>query len=275
MILLRNICYALLISSPVSSFVARNQKSATSSVLGAQKAVNEMRVAELRDELRERDVDFSDCFDKESLCERLNGARNNRTESKSDEKQPVGTTSQKADIALEKPIDSAELLRDIRTMSVKSMREDLASRSIRWAGLLEKEDLIQAVYKARLEAISFSATGRLVPGKVVEVTSEELVKEIEKVDTPLLLDVFATWCGPCQIVAFQLQAVAAKMGTSIRVCKMDSDKEQSTAAKLRVQGLPTLLLFNGGKEVNRVEGALMEPQIISWIEKELRSENAV
>jgi thioredoxin 2 len=219
-----------------------------------------MRVAELRDELRERAVDFSDCFDKESLCQRLEDARkhNNITT-----KHEIPNTT--PPIA----IDKEALLQEIRSMSVRSLREDLARRSIRWAGLLEKEDLVQAVYQARIEALQFSVTGQLVPGTVQEVKGDALMQELQKTDTPLLLDVFATWCGPCQLVAPQLQAVALKMGTKLRVCKMDSDKEQSTAAQFRIQGLPTLILFQGGKEVNRVEGAMMEPQIIAWIEKEL------
>ncbi|GAX12013.1 thioredoxin 1 [Fistulifera solaris] len=218
-----------------------------------------MRVSELRDELRERAVDFSDCFDKESLCQRLEDARNNNGNNMKTKQETSNTTL----------IDKDGLLQEIRSMSVRSLREDLARRSIRWAGLLEKEDLVQAVYQARIEAQQFSVTGQLVPGTVTEVNGDALMQELGKTDTPLLLDVFATWCGPCQLVAPQLKAVAAKMGTKLRVCKMDSDKEQSTAAQFRIQGLPTLILFQGGKEVNRVEGAMMEPQIIAWIEKEL------
>jgi thioredoxin 2 len=258
MILLRSLVVWLLLSVPVGAFFVSPQNTIPPRRPLHAKPIGDMRVSELRDELRERAVDFSDCFDKESLCQRLKDARKNNGSMK--QETPNTTTT---------PLDKDLLLQEIRNMSVRALREELARRSIRWAGLLEKEDLVQAVYQARLAAMQFSVTGQLIPGTVTQVNGATLLQELQKADPPLLLDVFATWCGPCQLVAPQLQAVAAKVGTKLRLCKMDSDKEQSTAAQFRIQGLPTLILFQGGKEVNRVEGAMMEPQIISWIEKEL------
>ncbi|KAL3912965.1 MAG: hypothetical protein SGILL_006678, partial [Bacillariaceae sp.] len=169
--------------------------------------------------------------------------------------------------------DDAELLlQEIEAMSVREIRTQLAARQIRWAGLLEKRDLVQALYQARLAAKSFSV--HLTPGQVGDLTGEQVQDELENNTadgiSPLLLDVYATWCGPCQLVAPQVQAVAETLGQDLRVAKMDSDAHPQMAGKLRVQGLPTLILFNGqGQEVDRMEGALMKDQMLQWIESKV------
>lgn len=80
---------------------------------------------------------------------------------------------------------------------------------------------------------------------------------------------YATWCGPCQIMATQLKQVAQELGSSLRVVKMDSDKYSQQASTLRVQGLPTLILFHGstGQEIHRIEGAMMKDSLIQALQK--------
>uniref|UniRef100_A0A7S0IW23 Thioredoxin n=1 Tax=Calcidiscus leptoporus TaxID=127549 RepID=A0A7S0IW23_9EUKA len=83
-------------------------------------------------------------------------------------------------------------------------------------------------------------------------------KEMQDGSTPLVLDVFATWCGPCKLLAPQLDQLAAELGTACRFAKLDSDAEPQLSTELRVQGLPTLVFFQGGgaqlAEAHRVEG---------------------
>jgi thioredoxin len=102
------------------------------------------------------------------------------------------------------------------------------------------------------------------------MTQDQVRQDIQATDktTPLLLDAFATWCGPCQLMAKQLEQAATELGSSVRVVKMDTDKNERLAAELRVQGLPTLILFENGKEVKRVEGAMMKDQLMEWIVEE-------
>lgn len=155
-------------------------------------------------------------------------------------------------------------------MTVKDLRQELASRNLRWAGLLEKGDLVQAVLKARQAAAHFSATGKISPGQAVTLTGEDVEVELQSgISAPLLLDVYAVWCGPCQMMAPQLQLAAADLGDRVRVVKMDSDKYPQQAGALRVQGLPTLVLFKDGKEVDRLEGALMKDKLVQWVESRL------
>lgn len=150
---------------------------------------------------------------------------------------------------------------------MKELRQELANRNLRWAGFLDKQDLVKAVFEAMQKESSFSATGLMRPGQVVDMSEADLRREMEAVDvgTPLLVDVYATWCGPCQIMATQLEMAAQTWGDSLRVAKLDSDRYPQLSSELKVQGLPTLLLFRHGKQVKRMEGAMMRDQLVQWV----------
>ena len=169
--------------------------------------------------------------------------------------------------------DGQDVLRELRGLRVKELRTELAARGERWAGLLEKEDLVRAVYRARMQAAAFTATGLITPGEVATLTGEQIQQEAseanESVATPLLVDAYAVWCGPCQMMAPQLQAAAATLGDTVRVAKFDTDQYPDVASQYRVQGLPTLLLFRRGREVARIEGALMKDQLLQWVQQQL------
>lgn len=92
---------------------------------------------------------------------------------------------------------------------------------------------------------------------VRQVTTAEFEEAIQDCSTPILLDVYAVWCGPCQLMAPQLEIAAEHFGDRLRVFKMDSDEEVEAAEMLQVRGLPTLLFINDMSVVSRVEGALM------------------
>ena len=110
-------------------------------------------------------------------------------------------------------------------------------------------------------------SGKIVPSQVADLTGAEVELELSSASTPLFLDVYATWCGPCKMMVPILQQTAERLGNKIRFAKMDSDKYPQIAGKLAVEGLPTLILFDmAGTEVDRIEGALQENQLIEWIE---------
>ncbi len=90
---------------------------------------------------------------------------------------------------------------------------------------------------------------------VLELTEENYQTEIDITDSPLVIDLWAPWCGPCRAVGPIVEELASKFAGRIRVGKMNVDDCQSAAATFRVQAIPTILLFKGGQEVDRIVGA--------------------
>jgi thioredoxin 1 len=86
-------------------------------------------------------------------------------------------------------------------------------------------------------------------------------------ETPVLIDFFADWCGPCKMLAPILKQVKDDLGEGIKVIKIDVDQNQMLAAKYQVRGVPTMLLFKSGKQVWRQSGVLQKDQIISVVKQ--------
>jgi thioredoxin len=79
---------------------------------------------------------------------------------------------------------------------------------------------------------------------------------------PVLVDFYATWCGPCQMMAPILEQVNAQMNHRLQIVKIDTDKYPRLASKYQIQALPTLVLFKGGQPVDRFEGVLQVPDLV-------------
>ncbi|MBA0623949.1 hypothetical protein Godav_009380 [Gossypium davidsonii] len=88
-------------------------------------------------------------------------------------------------------------------------------------------------------------------------------------DKPVLVDFYATWCGPCQFMVPVLNEVSATLKDKIQVVKIDTEKYPSIADKYNIQGLPTFIIFKDGKPLDRFEGALGADQLIQRIETSL------
>ncbi len=84
-------------------------------------------------------------------------------------------------------------------------------------------------------------------------------------DQPVLVDFFATWCGPCQMLAPILKQVKESLGERITIIKIDVDKNQAIAAQYQVRGVPTMLLFQNGKQLWRQSGVLSKEELIKII----------
>ncbi len=79
---------------------------------------------------------------------------------------------------------------------------------------------------------------------------------ISSSNTPVLVDFYATWCGPCQLMAGILEEVKGQLGDRLKIVKIDSDKYPELATEYQVYALPTLILFKQGKQVEKIEGVL-------------------
>lgn len=95
--------------------------------------------------------------------------------------------------------ESAEVLNNLRSKSTIDLKLLCSKRSIRYAGLVEKEEFVQAIVNNMKELQDFSHSGQLYPGSVNEISSDILDKELDS-DVPILLDVYATFCGPCKLL---------------------------------------------------------------------------
>ena len=89
--------------------------------------------------------------------------------------------------------------------------------------------------------------------------------EIIKGETPVMVDFFADWCGPCKSLAPILKDVKSDLGDSIKVIKIDVDKNQALATQYQVRGVPTMILFKNGKQVWRQSGVVPKHDLLQII----------
>ena len=89
--------------------------------------------------------------------------------------------------------------------------------------------------------------------------------DIIKGDTPVLVDFFADWCGPCKTLAPILKDVKGDLGDAIKVVKIDVDKNQTLASQYQVRGVPTMILFKDGKQVWRQSGVVQKKDLVSIV----------
>ena len=103
--------------------------------------------------------------------------------------------------------------------------------------------------------------------KVSSVTDSTFEKDVLQSSKPVLVDFWAEWCAPCRMLAPTIDAIADQFGESAGVVKVNVDDNTSTAQRYGIKGIPTLILFSGGKEVERVVGATSKDSISKMIAK--------
>ena len=99
---------------------------------------------------------------------------------------------------------------------------------------------------------------------VITITKENFDAEVLHSDKTVLLDFWASWCGPCRMLGPVIDQLGSEL-TDVKVCKIDVDANQDLAAKYKVETIPTLVVFEGGKEVKRSVGVQPKPAILAML----------
>ena len=102
-------------------------------------------------------------------------------------------------------------------------------------------------------------------GKPTVVTDQTFEQEVLKSDTPVLVDFWATWCGPCRMVAPVLEEIASERD-NVRIAKLDVDANPITAGRFGVRAIPTMILFKDGKEAQRLVGYMPKERLLQQIQ---------
>ncbi len=104
---------------------------------------------------------------------------------------------------------------------------------------------------------------------IVASTDIDFEVDVLEASTPVLVDFWAEWCGPCKMIAPVLEEIAKEYEGKLKVVKMDVDKNQQMPAKYGVRGIPTLILFKGGKTLATKVGAVSKSQLAAFIDENL------
>ncbi|NLS20384.1 thioredoxin TrxC [Rhizobium sp. P40RR-XXII] len=112
-----------------------------------------------------------------------------------------------------------------------------------------------------------SCRSALFTGRPVSLISENFARQISSQDLPVVVDFWASWCGPCQAMAPILEDAASRFEPRIRFAKVDTQAEPELTAAYGIRAIPTLIMFKGGKEIARRSGAMASGQLRQWLEQ--------
>ena len=107
-------------------------------------------------------------------------------------------------------------------------------------------------------------------GDIFYVSDEKFNEEVLQSDLPVLVDFWAPWCGPCRTIAPVVEELAKEYSGKIKVGKMNVDENSQTPSSFGIKGIPTLILFKGGKAVNQIVGAVPKDKLKALIEESLK-----
>ena len=106
--------------------------------------------------------------------------------------------------------------------------------------------------------------------QVTHTSDGAFENDVLKAETPVLVDFWAEWCGPCKMIAPILEEIAGELEGRLRIAKLNVDENEATAAKFNIRSIPTLLLFNKGEVIASKVGAVSKSHLRAFLDGQLR-----
>jgi thioredoxin 1 len=110
-----------------------------------------------------------------------------------------------------------------------------------------------------------------VAGTLKNVTDADFDEVVLKSDKPVLVDFWATWCGPCRMIAPVLEEIAAEKGDTLKIAKLDVDANPVSAGRFGVRAIPTMIVFKDGREAQRLVGYMPKEKLLQQLSSYIKA----